>query len=140
MRVVVYGLWHLGCVTAGCLARAGHDVIGLDADPALVADLSEGRPDLPHAPHPQRLRNEPGERRGLSPPSSRRDKPGGSQSGAQAAALRDSSTHGLACKYVSVRSTASRMLSFGRQPRARTRAVSRKMNGLSPIQPRSPPV
>jgi UDPglucose 6-dehydrogenase len=49
MRVVVYGLWHLGCVTAGCLARAGHDVIGLDADPALVADLSEGRPPL-HEP------------------------------------------------------------------------------------------
>ncbi len=49
MRVVVYGLWHLGCVTAGCLARAGHEVIGLDSDPALVADLGEGRPPL-HEP------------------------------------------------------------------------------------------
>ncbi len=46
MRVVVYGLWHLGCVTAGCLARAGHDVIGLDPDPEVVADLRRGRPPL----------------------------------------------------------------------------------------------
>jgi UDPglucose 6-dehydrogenase len=49
MRVVVYGLWHLGCVTAGCLARAGHEVVGLDADPTLVGDLCRGRPPL-HEP------------------------------------------------------------------------------------------
>jgi UDPglucose 6-dehydrogenase len=46
MRVVVYGLWHLGCVTAGCLARAGHDVVGLDPDLKVVADLRRGRPPL----------------------------------------------------------------------------------------------
>jgi UDPglucose 6-dehydrogenase len=46
MRVVVYGLWHLGCVTAGCLARAGHDVVGLDPDPQVIADLRRGRPPL----------------------------------------------------------------------------------------------
>ena len=35
---------------------------------------------------------------------------------------------------------AVRMVRRGRQPSARMRVVSRKMNGLSPIQPRSPPV
>src|SRR6185312_15222154 len=49
MRVVVYGLWHLGCVTAACLARAGHQVAGLDLDAPVVADLQCGQPPL-HEP------------------------------------------------------------------------------------------
>lgn len=49
MRIVVYGLWHLGCVTAACLAAAGHDVCGLDLDQQLVADLGRGQPPL-HEP------------------------------------------------------------------------------------------
>jgi UDPglucose 6-dehydrogenase len=40
--VCVQGLWHLGSVTAACLADAGHRVIGLDHDPATVARLREG--------------------------------------------------------------------------------------------------
>jgi UDPglucose 6-dehydrogenase len=46
MNITVYGLWHLGCVTAACLAAAGEQVVGLDPDPALVAGLNEGRPPL----------------------------------------------------------------------------------------------
>jgi UDPglucose 6-dehydrogenase len=46
MRVVVYGLWHLGCVTAACMADAGRDVVGLDLDEPLVDDLRRGRPPL----------------------------------------------------------------------------------------------
>ncbi|MDQ2995624.1 MAG: nucleotide sugar dehydrogenase, partial [Chloroflexota bacterium] len=46
MRVVVYGLWHLGCVTAACLADGGHDVVGLDLDPQLIEDLRHDRPPL----------------------------------------------------------------------------------------------
>ncbi|QJW95080.1 UDP-glucose dehydrogenase family protein [Frigoriglobus tundricola] len=46
MRVTVYGLWHLGSVTAACLAEAGHDVVGLDPDPATVAALSANRPPV----------------------------------------------------------------------------------------------
>jgi UDPglucose 6-dehydrogenase len=42
MRVTVFGLWHLGCVTAACLAEAGHEVIGLDLDGAVVSDLHHG--------------------------------------------------------------------------------------------------
>ncbi|MEO7911268.1 MAG: UDP-glucose/GDP-mannose dehydrogenase family protein, partial [Roseiflexaceae bacterium] len=46
MRVVVYGLWHLGCVTAACLADGGHDVIGLDLDPQLIEDLRSDQPPI----------------------------------------------------------------------------------------------
>lgn len=46
MRVTVYGLWHLGSVTAACLAEGGHAVVGLDPDPATVADLRANRPPV----------------------------------------------------------------------------------------------
>lgn len=42
MKVVVQGLWHLGCVTAACLASKGHDVLGFDADEEVVSRLSSG--------------------------------------------------------------------------------------------------
>jgi UDPglucose 6-dehydrogenase len=45
MNVVVQGLWHLGCVTAGCLAAAGHRVVGLDFDADLDA-LRAGKAPL----------------------------------------------------------------------------------------------
>lgn len=43
MRVLVQGLWHLGSVTAACLARTGHQVIGLDRDTATIATLKAGK-------------------------------------------------------------------------------------------------
>lgn len=46
MKVCVAGLWHLGTVTAACLASAGHDVTGLDVDEAVVAGLAAGTPPL----------------------------------------------------------------------------------------------
>lgn len=46
MRVTVYGLWHLGSVTAACLAEAGHDVVGLDFDEAAVTSLQANRPPV----------------------------------------------------------------------------------------------
>lgn len=49
MHVTVFGLWHLGCVTAACLAEAGHRVVGLDLDENAVNDLKAGRPPL-HEP------------------------------------------------------------------------------------------
>lgn len=49
MQVVVYGLWHLGCVTAACLAAAGQRVIGLDRDPKVVEQLNRGQAPL-HEP------------------------------------------------------------------------------------------
>jgi UDPglucose 6-dehydrogenase len=49
MRVTVFGLWHLGCVTASCLAEAGHQVVGLDLDTSVIDGLKQGRPPL-HEP------------------------------------------------------------------------------------------
>ena len=46
MRVTVYGLWHLGSVTAACLAEGGHEVVGLDADAATVANLGANKPPV----------------------------------------------------------------------------------------------
>jgi UDPglucose 6-dehydrogenase len=43
VNVCVQGLWHLGCVTAASLAAAGHHVIGLDLDAAVVDALRAGR-------------------------------------------------------------------------------------------------
>lgn len=43
MKVCVAGLWHLGTVTAACLAGAGQDVTGYDHDPATVERLANGR-------------------------------------------------------------------------------------------------
>ena len=42
MRVCVAGLWHLGVVTAACLAAAGHDVVAYDHDPATLAAVAGG--------------------------------------------------------------------------------------------------
>jgi UDPglucose 6-dehydrogenase len=41
MKVVVLGLWHLGCVTAAGAAKH-FEVIGLDFDPANIARLQQG--------------------------------------------------------------------------------------------------
>ena len=46
MRITVYGLWHLGSVTAACLAEGGHAVVGLDPDATAVADLSANKPPV----------------------------------------------------------------------------------------------
>ena len=46
MRLTVYGLGHLGTVTAACAARAGHEVVGLDPDAERVRALAEGRSGL----------------------------------------------------------------------------------------------
>lgn len=49
MKVGVYGLWHLGCVTAACLAKAGHQVLGLEPEPSNLERLGRGRAPL-HEP------------------------------------------------------------------------------------------
>ncbi len=46
MNVAVYGLWHLGCVTAACLAAKKHRVIGIDPDKAIIEALGVGRPPV----------------------------------------------------------------------------------------------
>src|SRR5271154_2428760 len=46
MTVAVVGLWHLGCVTAACLAEAGHDVIAYDPQAENIAALQQGQAPL----------------------------------------------------------------------------------------------
>ena len=46
MHITVYGLWHLGSVTAACLAEGGHEVVGLDPDFAALANLQANRPPV----------------------------------------------------------------------------------------------
>src|SRR4051812_18323152 len=45
MNVCVYGLWHLGSVTAACVAEH-FPTVGLDPDATVIAGLSEGRPPI----------------------------------------------------------------------------------------------
>ncbi|MBC8390987.1 MAG: UDP-glucose 6-dehydrogenase, partial [Deltaproteobacteria bacterium] len=42
MNIAVLGMWHLGTVTAGCLAKAGYSVIGYDQKSDTVAMLKNG--------------------------------------------------------------------------------------------------
>lgn len=46
MNICVYGLWHLGSVTAAGLSEIGFDTVGLDDDIAVVERLLHGRAPL----------------------------------------------------------------------------------------------
>jgi GDP-mannose 6-dehydrogenase len=43
MRVSVFGLGYVGAVTAACMAKAGHQVVGVDVNPEKVAMVNAGR-------------------------------------------------------------------------------------------------
>ncbi len=45
MKVVILGLWHLGCVTAACSAKF-LDVVGLDLNRQTIDDLKRGKPPI----------------------------------------------------------------------------------------------
>jgi len=46
MRVSVFGLGYVGCVTAACLARDGHEVVGVDTNPDKVDMVNRGASPL----------------------------------------------------------------------------------------------
>jgi UDPglucose 6-dehydrogenase len=46
LRIGVLGLWHLGCVTAACLAESGFDVLGIDPDHNVISGLRRDRPPI----------------------------------------------------------------------------------------------
>lgn len=43
MKIVIHGLWHLGSVTAACLAEVGHEVRCFDKNTDYIEQLSAGK-------------------------------------------------------------------------------------------------
>src|SRR5262245_23433831 len=43
MRLSVFGLGYVGCVSSACFSDGGHDVIGVDTNPLKVDIINDGR-------------------------------------------------------------------------------------------------
>jgi len=43
MRLSIFGLGYVGCVSSACFSDSGHEVIGVDTNPLKVGIINEGR-------------------------------------------------------------------------------------------------
>ena len=46
MKVAIFGLGYVGCTAAACIARQGHDVVGVDPSETKVAAINSGQPTV----------------------------------------------------------------------------------------------
>jgi len=46
MNISIFGLGYVGAVTAGCLARQGHSIVGVDVSPQKVEAFNQGIPPI----------------------------------------------------------------------------------------------
>lgn len=46
MNISIFGLGYVGCISLGCLAKNGHQVIGVDTNAQKVAHINEGKPTV----------------------------------------------------------------------------------------------